>query len=369
MIWFWVLTLLGWLTVFLIVHHGLRRYRCISEVKSLHPVTLSVVICARNEAAHIQACLQSILDQTHLPGGTEIILVDDHSTDATNELATEYMRDVEGVSFSFLKLQEGAGKKDALRLGLQIASGDVIALTDADCRYDISAFGLLLGALQNEDAQVVFGPVVYEWNVFFERLLAAENLNNQCVTQSFITMDRPIMSNGANMVFRRSQCERYLSTLESGTSSGDDVFFAQSLSEETVVYVRDKRAAVKTGAPHNMGELIQQRLRWSAKSKHYSSSVARIFALVIWILNASFLALFLSPLVIPQWFSWILLLVLIKAWVEFVFHRYWFQFFGVKHRLIDAITLSLVYPFYVTIVGLAAVAGVGFRWKERFYRV
>lgn len=368
MIWFWGATLLGWLIVFLVVHRGWMRYRPVAAMEPDRSISLSIVICARNEAESIESCLQSILDQEFLPDSAEVILVDDHSTDATFERASDFMNEQDRVRFMMLSLEEGEGKKAALRLGLEHATGEIIVQTDADCCYEKHAFGHLLGALLETDTQVVFGPVFYRWNSFFTRLLATENLNNQCVTQAFVAKGRPIMANGANMVFRRSQLEPYMTTLNSRISSGDDVFFAQSLSNKAIVCLRDEKAAVVTRPPKTFGELINQRLRWSAKSKHYTSGTAKWFASFIWLLNGAFVLLYLSPIIFPLWFFWVVLLILIKTWMEFMFHRYWFQFFGVRHRVIDALALSLTYPFYVTFIGLAAVLGVGFQWKERFYR-
>src|SRR5215472_5814228 len=49
------------------------------------PVVVSIVLPVRNEIAHIDACLRALLAQTGLGENSEIIVVDDDSTDGTAE--------------------------------------------------------------------------------------------------------------------------------------------------------------------------------------------------------------------------------------------------------------------------------------------
>ena len=92
---------------------------------------MSIVIPARNE----EECLVSVLDEVSLilessQYNYEVIVVDDHSTDRTPEIAKEY---------SFVKLIENKnqpGKGLALRAGFDVADGTYIAMMDADFSHD-----------------------------------------------------------------------------------------------------------------------------------------------------------------------------------------------------------------------------------------
>jgi len=92
---------------------------------------VSVVIPARNE----EACLPSVLDEL---GPTlknssypfEVVIVDDHSSDKTAEIARQY---------PFVKLTNNKfkpGKGTALRSGFDSAKGTYIAMMDADFSHD-----------------------------------------------------------------------------------------------------------------------------------------------------------------------------------------------------------------------------------------
>jgi glycosyltransferase involved in cell wall biosynthesis len=89
---------------------------------------VSVVIPARNEAASLAACLESLVSQQGI--GFEIIVVNDQSTDGTGEIARSFsgVRIIESVG-----LPAGwVGKNHAVWLGAQSAKGKWLLFTDAD---------------------------------------------------------------------------------------------------------------------------------------------------------------------------------------------------------------------------------------------
>ena len=101
--------------------------------------TVSVIVPARNEAGNIETILRRV---PRLGIETEIIFVEGHSKDQTYE-AVE--RAIERFSDRKCKLlqQSGRGKGDAVRLGFEKASGDILLILDADMTVppeDLSRF-------------------------------------------------------------------------------------------------------------------------------------------------------------------------------------------------------------------------------------
>ena len=91
-------------------------------------VTVSAVVPARDEAARIGPCLAGLRAD---PGISEVIVVDDHSADATAQIAARAGARV----LAGEPLPAGwAGKQWALQQGLQAASGDFVLTIDADAR-------------------------------------------------------------------------------------------------------------------------------------------------------------------------------------------------------------------------------------------
>lgn len=84
----------------------------------------------------------------------EIVIVDDGSTDGTQEV----LHALEGEPDVTIVVHErNQGKGRAVRTGLQHASGDVIVVQDADLEYDPRDYPALLQPIVEERAQVVYG--------------------------------------------------------------------------------------------------------------------------------------------------------------------------------------------------------------------
>jgi glycosyltransferase involved in cell wall biosynthesis len=84
----------------------------------------------------------------------EIVIVDDGSTDGTQEV----LHALEGEPDTVIALHErNQGKGRAVRTGLEHASGDVIVIQDADLEYDPRDYPALLQPIVEGRAQVVYG--------------------------------------------------------------------------------------------------------------------------------------------------------------------------------------------------------------------
>ena len=90
--------------------------------------TVSVVIPARNEAGNITEIFRRTPE---MGGGTELVFVEGHSTDSTYEvIEREIVENPQRASL--LVRQSGEGKGDAVRIGFDKASGDILLILDAD---------------------------------------------------------------------------------------------------------------------------------------------------------------------------------------------------------------------------------------------
>lgn len=93
------------------------------------PLTCSVIVPARNEAGNIQA----VLDRLPILGGrTEVVFVEGHSQDNTWATIQTVVANYRGPLTLKMVQQTGRGKADAVRLGFDQASGDILIILDAD---------------------------------------------------------------------------------------------------------------------------------------------------------------------------------------------------------------------------------------------
>jgi glycosyltransferase involved in cell wall biosynthesis len=108
---------------------------------------VSFVVPAFNEARTIGEVLERI---GALGLDTQVIVVDDGSTDGTGDAAAQH----EGV---VVLRQENRGKGAAVRRGLQHVDGDIVVIQDADMEYDPAEVPALIEPIERGVADVVYG--------------------------------------------------------------------------------------------------------------------------------------------------------------------------------------------------------------------
>lgn len=120
--------------------------------------TLSIIIPAYNEAATIHKILNKVKDVQLLDNiKKELIIVNDCSTDATNEAVAKYMNENPSVNIQYFEHEVNKGKGAALHTGISKASGEFMIIQDADLEYDPNEYNDLLKPVLSGDADVVYG--------------------------------------------------------------------------------------------------------------------------------------------------------------------------------------------------------------------
>ena len=156
----------------------------------LDTLTLSVVIPCYNEVTTLEDVVAAVRAS---PVKTEIVLVDDASSDGTRELIREKLEDrVERVVYH----ERNQGKGAALRSGFAVVTGDVVVVQDADLEYDPAEFPRLLQPFLQQDADVVYGSrftgggshrVLYYWHSLGNRVLTT--LSNMLTNLNLTDME------------------------------------------------------------------------------------------------------------------------------------------------------------------------------------
>lgn len=137
------------LRYFKYLHRGYKQF------KSQELVTIAIP--ARNEEAHIVACVQSLLQQTHQH--IEILVLDDNSTDATAALVLELQKQDNRIRLIKGKpLKQGwRGKIFAMQQLYEAAKGTYLLFTDADTRHTPDSVTIGLALLAKENGAMLSG--------------------------------------------------------------------------------------------------------------------------------------------------------------------------------------------------------------------
>jgi glycosyltransferase involved in cell wall biosynthesis len=116
------------------------------------PPSLSVVVPAFNEGATLAAVVEKLLLLPHL---LEVIVVDDCSTDSTQEVARALAAGDARVRVA--RHERNRGKTEALRTGFALTRGEIVIVQDADLEYDPAEIPLVILPIVNDRADVVYG--------------------------------------------------------------------------------------------------------------------------------------------------------------------------------------------------------------------
>jgi glycosyltransferase involved in cell wall biosynthesis len=122
------------------------------ELERENPKCLSVVVPVYNEEATLGVVVRKLLS---VPCLLEIIIVDDCSTDGTEQQARQLAEQHGQVRL--VRHERNSGKTAALRTGFALTSGEVVIVQDADLEYDpAEIYGVIRPILEGH-ADVVFG--------------------------------------------------------------------------------------------------------------------------------------------------------------------------------------------------------------------
>jgi glycosyltransferase involved in cell wall biosynthesis len=158
------------------------------------PTSVSVIVPCFNEEATIESILTKILAADTLSMNLEVVVVDDGSTDRSQEAVNR----VAGADLRLkqLKQERNRGKGAAVRAGILAAKGDIILIQDADLEYDPGEYPKLLRPFVDGLADVVYGSrfrsgeaarVLYFWHSVANRGLTL--LSNMCTNLNLTDME------------------------------------------------------------------------------------------------------------------------------------------------------------------------------------
>ncbi len=340
------------------------------KCSSMEPVMqAAVVVALRNEENTVGDFLERFLHSDNILYTKEIILVNDHSEDATPDIIQQYAS--RHSKIKALNQKKGfIGKKQSLLLGINRATCDIILTTDADCRVgNLWVKNHLLG-YTNRQVQVQAGLVMMHGHSLFERLQEIEFASLMASATGASGIGKPIMINGANLSFRKDTYLQIHNHLFLHHPSGDDMFLLQSIKEsqpDAFRFIVTQGSEVKTLPQKSFKAFLHQRLRWAAKSHLYTDKDILLSGAIVFVTNLFLLGFLLLGILYAAAWKYYLVLVLLKTIPDFaLLQRYFNQTGHPKNRGLFVLPIQILYPFYA--VGVAVLSQlVKINWKNRSY--
>ena len=284
---------------YLLVYLRLPRHR--PGEKSVSEEGVSVIICARNEAANLERFLPAILEQDH--PDFEVVVVNDGSSDHTEEVLASLSGSYPQLRHTSVPLnnRRTRGKKLALTLGLKSARFANVVLTDADCYPAGNQWLSRMSAHLGEETDFVLGYGAYERRRgMLNALIRYETVFTAMQFLGFAIKGKPYMGVGRNLAYRKALFfDNKGFSKHYHVPSGDDDLFVNEhatgsntkveLSREAFTYsmpettfsgwIKQKRRHISAGRYYRSGSRFRLALEWFSRILMYVS--------LAWLLAAS----------------------------------------------------------------------------------
>ncbi|MBV6439804.1 MAG: hypothetical protein EPGJADBJ_01457 [Saprospiraceae bacterium] len=286
---------------------------------------ISIILCARNEAANLRRHLPKILRQEYT-GEWEVIVVDDASEDETSTVLQTFQEKYPRLWVVRVFEKKQAGKKHALAQGIAAARFDRLLFTDADCE-PASPFWLarMAAALtEKPETEIVlgYGPItpaiprenlnIGHWSLKIGHFLhfkfnkctmfndqfsmrksciAGLGLNGWCRFEtthtaiqylSFALAGMPYMGVGRNLAFKKSAYDRAGGfSAHADIPSGDDDLLVNAVAtpENTAICIHPE-SFMYSESPPTWRAWARQKRRHLAAGRRYRPLHQAVLALV-----------------------------------------------------------------------------------------
>src|ERR1700722_2811625 len=286
-----------------------------------HPV--SVIICARDEAAKLVTHLPGSLVQSY-PTTHEVIVVNHNSQDDTRFLLDEFKKTFKGLHIVNLEHEAIGipGKKYPLSMGIKEARYEIVLLTDADC---IPASEFWMQKMQDgydKGIEVVLGYGAYKRAPgVLNKIIRFDTFHTALQYLSYALAGQPYMGVGRNLSYKKDVFLRNkgFSAINHVPGGDDDLFINKVATSQNTAIVIDKDTFTLSDPKKDFGEWFRQKARHYSMAKYYKPRHKFLLGLY----SLSYI-LFYPLLIVSLFYEWRVALLLygIRLIVQgLIFHK------------------------------------------------
>lgn len=254
---------LYFLQSFLLLAGAGRRFKKIPEGEM---PSVSVIVAARNEEDNIERCLKSLDALLYPEGMLEIIIVDDNSTDNTRMIVDKFISGK--VKFKCISTSHSVdhlkGKTNALANALEIAAGEVIMTTDADCEVK-PEWVRSIASYYEKDVAMVCGFTTQTAESQFTGMQMLDFMYLLTVAAGSMNLNFPLSCIGNNMSYRKSAYKEtggYEALPFSVTEDFNLLKALFRLGKYKIIYPLETGALVESKPCSDFKSLFWQKKRW-----------------------------------------------------------------------------------------------------------
>lgn len=350
----------------------------IFKLKPFHlakePLTTSFSICIpfRNEAENLPRLLQSLQELEYNSALFEILLLNDCSADNSVKIVEEFIQQHAEISIQLLHNPAKAisPKKEALSKAVQHSTKEYIVTTDADCEVPKKWLQYFNAMIVKQQPHFIAGPVSYSSSKsFLDKFQTLDFLSLQAATLGGFGHQQPFLCNGANLCYKKESFLEVNGFEDDKIASGDDIFLLEKMqfAKKKISYLANFEAKVKTVPPQNFSTLLQQRIRWAAKTSAYKNKTALYTAIIVFLTNLAFLILLTG--VLFQSLAWqaFVLLFIIKFNLDFFVLYKTADFYKQPELMKSYMITAFIHPFFIVAPAFLSFVK-SYNWKGRNFK-
>jgi len=236
-----------------------------------HPV--SVIICARDEAANLTKNLPGVLLQQY-PSTHEVIVVNDNSTDESRYLLAELQKTFKKMNVVELRHEAKliSGKKYPLSIGIKEARHEILLLTDADCVPASENWIQKMQDAYDEEAEVILGYGAYHRKPgLLNKLIRFETFHTAMQYFSYALAGTPYMGVGRNLSYKRQQFfnQKGFSSINHIPGGDDDLFINKIANAKNTRIVIDPETFTLSEPKRTWKDWHTQKVRHYSTARYY----------------------------------------------------------------------------------------------------
>lgn len=329
---------------------------------------VSVVVAARNEENNIARLLTTLVNQTYPSDRFQIIIANDGSNDETASIVTQFSQ-----KWSKIKLLNVTGrekaispKKNALSQAIEMAEGEIIFSTDADCLVGQYWIESMVACFNDNEMVIGFSRTkLTDWakTNFIRKFEHFDFLAMLYAAAGAISSGKYFSCSGQNIAYKKEAFNK-VGGFEKikHLISGDDVNLMQLFRKSgmKVSFAFTDHSYVYTQPIKNIGKFLSQRSRWTSNMKWQIILNPEFF---VYLLSVFFIT-FLPIVILFNFWQLGVGVLLLRMIFELIFLKYGYEVFGEnKKKLIFYPIWFIMQPIYI--ITIAVMGGLNvFSWKK-----
>lgn len=332
-----------------------------SSFKNTESPRISVLLAVRNEEKNIISCLEALSKQTY--SNFEVWVGNDHSTDNTKKIVQDFIQKYPHFHLLDINTQLGnaKGKANVLAHLAHQASGDFLAMTDADILVSKTWLETFVNHL-DEKTGIISGVTTIDENGFFAKMQNLDWLFSFLMIKYLSNKKIPVTALGNNLFLRK---EAYFQTggyekLPFSVTEDFQLFHEVVKNKWKFKHLFLKEIKVASKPIVTFYELLQQRKRWT------KGAMQLPFWIKFLLLNKLFYFISISILSIQYpIISFVIFSMKILLQIVCLNKK------GKELNTKIDFSLVVIYEFYQVILGLSLllfyILPIKVTWKNRTY--